>query len=621
MTMKKYIAITFIGLSLIFLSSCLKSYLDKSPEAGVSSAQVFSKYDNFRAYFDYGLNNIQSVFYGKFVQWQQKYSFESMTDQSDVGRVEFAQVLKSGNAGMNGTRLYDAIFSKMWLAIRIANTTLQNINLLQDATDINKKDLIAQAHFVRAFAHFECLRYWGGMPYLTKVLGPTDNWDMPRLGRRETLLKIAADMDTAAAVFEEAGLMRRDPVPGLPGYLTNPDQDKPNGVAAKAFKARALLYAASPLNNITDQYGNTAGVPDWAAAAKANWEAIQIATQYGYTLVAAADYKTNYAGTTYTNEQLFGYYCGTFNYSTTAIATIVNGIFGGTLTYNAGECPSQQFVDKYETKWGDPLNTQADRDAAAALGHYNEQDPYLNRDPRFYFDIIYNTAPIPGYGTAKIYYDMSSGSQVWSELLDHNYVAITSTGYYLRKRWGEQSAKNQIVPAYSDPVIRLGELYLNYAEAANEAYGPNTPAPGATMTAVDAINYLRNGPNRWTAAQLATVQVRFTTSQDAFRTRIRNERNIELCFEGHYYCDTRRWMEAPAAMSTPIMGMDIEKVSVSPTYPTGYKYTRVPLPANRQTVWKDYMYWLPFSTGGSSSGAGSTPDAYKMKLFIQNPVW
>ena len=59
----------------------------------------------------------------------------------------------------------------------------------------------------------------------------------------------------------------------------------------------------------------------------------------------------------------------------------------------------------FETKWGDPLNTQADRDAATALGHYNEQDPYANRDPRFYIDIIYNTAPIPGYATAKIYFE------------------------------------------------------------------------------------------------------------------------------------------------------------------------------------------------------------------------
>ena len=70
----------------------------------------------------------------------------------------------------------------------------------------------------------------------------------------------------------------------------------------------------------------------------------------------------------------------------------------------SGLCPTQGTVDMWETRWGDPLNTQADRDAATALGHYNEQDPFVNRDPRFYIDIIYNGATIPGYETAKIYY-------------------------------------------------------------------------------------------------------------------------------------------------------------------------------------------------------------------------
>ena len=67
----------------------------------------------------------------------------------------------------------------------------------------------------------------------------------------------------------------------------------------------------------------------------------------------------------------------------------------------------------------------------------------------------------------------------------------------MRKIWGGQSVRNPISPQYTCSMIRLGELYLNYAEAANEAYGPNTPAPGATMTAVQAINFDKG---RWTAA-------------------------------------------------------------------------------------------------------------------------
>ncbi len=139
----------------------------------------------------------------------------------------------------------------------------------------------------------------------------------------------------------------------------------------------------------------------------------------------------------------------------------------------------------WETKWGDPLNTQADRDAATALGHYNEQDPFVNRDPRFYIDIIYNGAPIPGTwgknkdGTANIYFEMVGG--VADNGLNLSILLMQElheTGYYVRKIWGGQSIKNDITVQTTCAMIRLGELYLNYAEAANEGYGPTTPATG-----------------------------------------------------------------------------------------------------------------------------------------------
>ena len=103
----------------------------------------------------------------------------------------------------------------------------------------------------------------------------------------------------------------------------------------------------------------------------------------------------------------------------------------------------------------------------------------------------------------KIYFEMVGGVAVNSELIDRSYAGITRTGYYMRKIWGGQSIKNPITPQYTCAMIRLGELYLNYAEAANEAYGPNTAAPGATMTAVQAINMIRGG----TARQVGNYQV------------------------------------------------------------------------------------------------------------------
>lgn len=621
--MKKIIIILFLVLSTFVLNSCLEDYLDKAPEAGLSEEQVFTNYRNFRDYFDavyegeYDFEgvlggqlagwfdyNLKTTFYGYFVQWGQKYTWESMTDMSDIGRLEFPQPIKAGNMGAD---VYKFIYSgahrpimrSMFFAIRICNTTLNKIDRLQNASQEDIDDLIAQAHFVRAYAHFELVRIWGGMPYITHVIGGDDEWDIPRLSRHESYMKIAADLDTAAIYFDKARRMRRDSGPGMVGHLDSPDQAKPNGVAAKAFKGRALLYAASPLNN-------EKGQSDWVEAAKANWEAIQIAEQYGYALLDSADYKMNFIGAKYTNEQIWGYYSGAFAYNNSKTRTITNSIFAGGSNAFSGENPTQNTVDKFETKWGDPLDTQEDRIAAAALGHYNEQDPYENRDPRFYFDIIYNTAPLPGYGTAKMYYEMTPNGLEYSELLNQKYIGISHTGYYQRKRWGEASVKNKITPHYTDPIIRLAELYLNYAEAANEAYGPNTAAPNASMTPVQAINKVRNRVGQ------PDVLPKFTTNKELFRSRIKNERTVELCFEIHYYHDIRRWKDAPKTMGgAPLIAMDVEKVPVSEAYPTGYKYTRTPMPANRQSQWKDAMYFLPFLP----------EDAYKMKNFEMNEPW
>lgn len=116
--------------------------------------------------------------------------------------------------------------------------------MLQDASDREKKDLLAQAYFVRAYCHFELFRLYGSLPYIDKVMGSEDEWDLPRLSDYDMLQRIAADFQTAADIFDQAGLMRRDPASGT-GHLSASDQDKPNGVTALAMKGRALLYAAS----------------------------------------------------------------------------------------------------------------------------------------------------------------------------------------------------------------------------------------------------------------------------------------------------------------------------------------------------------------------------------------
>ena len=112
---------------------------------------------------------------------------------------------------------------------------------------------------------------------------------------------------------------------------------------------------------------------------------------------------------------------------------------------------------------------------------------------------------------------------------------------------------------------------------------------------------------------MPNVLAAYTGSKDAFRPRIKNERCVELSFEGgHYYYDIRRWMDLQTIMSGTIIGMDIEKLaSTSPAYPIGFRHTRKALTQDRQVVWKPQMYYLPFNNA----------DNLKMKNFIPNPVW
>lgn len=624
--MKKYIILFLLtAVFMVLTPSCLEDYLDVSYEAGVSEDEVFSNYQNFRSYFYgvyegqkyYGTSgwrdyNIKLAYPLYFLMWDQKYSWEGVTDAADHCRYMEGHTLKSGQVSAFINKFtYDGnrrpILESMFLIIRKCNMVIKNIDKLQDATATQevKDDFLGQAHFVRALAHFELMRLWGPMPYLTKVIGPTDQWDIPRLSKYETLTHIAMDMDSAAMHFEKCGKMRRDPGPGEVGHLSDAEQARPNGVAAKAYKSRALLYAASPLNNDKGQKA-------WEDAAKASWEAIQIAEQYKYALLTAADYKKNYVGATYTNEQLYAWNAGNQAWNSGNFQGLVSAIFNGTSSNTwSGLCPTQNFVDKFETKWGEPLSTPEERAAAEAAGHYKEQDPYANRDPRFYIDIVYNQGPLAGTwtgGKAQIYYEIKNGVPVYSELLNQTFInptRYTATGYYIKKTWAEGSVKYQQSFQYTDPLMRLAELYLNYAEAVNEAYGPNGTAPGASMTAVQAINKVRN------RIGAADVLPQFTSSKEVFRERIKNERHVELAYEGHYYHDIRRWKDAPKAYGGPIMGMDIEKVPVSATYPTGFKYTRIALEGLRQSRWKDAMYYLPFNTD----------DNFKMKNFVPNEVW
>ncbi|MCQ2114574.1 MAG: RagB/SusD family nutrient uptake outer membrane protein [Bacteroidales bacterium] len=620
--MKQIYRLILIGMMAICGVSC--HYLDRAPDAGLNEQEVFSKYANFKQYFYSVYNgsgfNIRChyplVFHGN----NQKFTLEGLTDMCDMSRIQRCQPVKQGDGAQStwavGYNTGDANAPNVakvpntMKSIRVCNIALQKIDMLQDASESEKNDLVAQAYFVRAYCHLELFRLYGSFPYLDRALGPDDEWDLPAESPVDFLTKCAEDFETAYEYYVKAGKVRRDPASGA-GNLADPDQDKPNGVTALAMKGRALLYAASPLNNESGDKSL------WEEAAKANARALDVALTNGYKLLDFAQYTNNFYGSKCTNEQLWGYSTGsTTNYKSPYVQAFIGYPFTAD-AYSSAQCPTQNFVDRFETEGGYALNTEADRAEAVAAGQYNEQDPFgqasgaVKRDPRFYKVIIFNGRDIQGYGAASLYVDESGNLPSGSLLAKKSGSTdgVSETFYYENKRTGNLSNKGNQNLILSDPIIRLAEVYLNYAEAANEAYGPQGKAPEATLTAVEAVNAVRS------RAGMPAVRDVYTASADLFRDRVKNERAVELCFEGyHWYCDIRRWKDAPQVGRSTLYGLRVTKLSAgaSAEYPTGYRYERFALPSNRQIAWKnDGMYYFQFQNS----------DLLKMKNYSVQIPW
>ena len=611
-----------ISILLCMMLSCVScNFLDVDPELGITEEEVFSTYKNYKLYFDYiyfkdsSINgyNIHEA-YPMFLDFNaRRFAFVATTDAADAGRLLRAQQeVKIGKLSQETcgdfsfTTKYRPMALAMFKIIRIANRSIENIGRLTNAKPAEVDDLLGSAYFARAYAHFHLCRFFGGMPYIDS--SHQEDWDMPRLSNYETYVRAAEDFYTAYEYLNAAGKMRRDARPGAAGHLMAADIDRPNGCAALAMRARALMYAASPLSNQN-------GKQDWEDAAKAYGKALTAAIDWGYELQSSDKYTDNFFGKETTNETIWGY-----SHQAKGNSTSFSGLFAypqSRYSKACGICPTQNFVDKYETIEGDLLLTEADRAAAKNKGHYNDQRPYENRDPRFYTTILYDGAELPGGEVANLHFDKSlsdypstmiSGEETQLQVKEEkkkedSTKGYTYTGYYLRKQWkGTRGDKDKVAYILLDPLVRLAEVYLSYAECVNEAYGPTGMAE-CEINATEALNVVRTRVKDKNGRSLPPVS---GLSQSQFTERVRNERNVELAYESnHYYYDIRRWKEAPRSMTQTLTGMEVVKDGSTK------KYTRVDLPVNRQGTWKDYMYYWPFPD----------TEADKLMNFKNNERW
>ncbi len=423
-----------------------------------------------------------------------------------------------------------------------------------------------EVRFLRAFFYFELVERYGGVPILEKTYGVDDDYSgIDRNSLEECIGFIVSECDEIA--------------PELPAVHESGETGRVTRGAAMALKSRALLFAASDLFNDPSWAGGYGhpeliSLPDdvdrqdrWDAAARAA-KAVLDLSEARYTLLTS--YPDIFLKSYSNNEAIFvrrygsGYSFEADNYSV--------GFDNG----NSGTTPSQNLVDAFETKSGKVFDWN-DRKMA--------DDPYADRDPRLGFTVLTNGSTFKDR-TMEIFDGGRDGKGV---------VNATKTGYYLRKYVDpEVNLLQGRGTVHAWIIFRLAEIYLNYAEAMNEAYGPSD-AHGYGMTALEAVNMIR----RRRSVEMPAIPS--TVSQDELRQRIRNERRVELAFEGHRMFDVRRWMIAEETLGAPLKGVDIQQNSQS------YIYTPKTV-ENRTFEAKMYFYPIP-QTDLNISG------------WPQNPLW
>ena len=508
----------------------------------------------------------------------------SNDDLSVKNEWEKNQYLKVGN-GLWSSKQGGINPLDQWTSRR---TNIQYVNRFLDEMDgfkwtgnavVNEmfKDQIkGEVYALRALQTFYFLRahcgYVGGellgVPCLTHPETAGDNFNVPRSSFKDCIKQIFSDLEEARtylpydyANVKDAEIPEKYKAIGV-DYAEDYNRvfganksGRMSGRIAAALEAQVALFAASPA--YSDQSGVT-----WDDAAK---KAAELLNTIGG--VSGIDPNGNHW---YNNiDEIRSARGGSvpaeiiWRGNVSETNSLETDCYPASLAGKARINPTQNLVDAFPMANGYPIT-----DAASG---YDPQDPYEGRDPRFDLYIVHDGSDFGPYRST----DKIKNTDLINTTVDDkdNIDGLdaekggfpTRTGYYMRKLLNEdciiQMKGGSGVSAQHkyDARIRYTEIFLAYAEAANEAYGPTSPAPGASYSAYDVIKAIRQRGGIEDDQYLESIK----SDQSKMRDLIRNERRIELCFEGHRFWDLRRWK---ANLNEPVKAMEIKTVNGKKTY-------------------------------------------------------
>lgn len=543
--MKKFISILMLACWILSAGSCKKDFLEKKPLDSYSDADLWKDLNLVQAF----VNSRYTVL--PFMEFPGVWKSYFMSGACDEGNSKHSygneRALETGQMSPDNT-VYD-FWANNYQQIRNCNIFLSKIDEVPATGPTNeakKKRLTGEIYFLRAYGYFDLLRHYGGVPLVSKVYGLSD-----------TTFKVARNTFEEGVAFVLNDIAKA--VELLPASYIDDEANtgRATSVAALALKSRLLLYAASPLHNPANDQAK------WQAASTAAKEAIEFAESNGYSLFQGSDYKKIFIEKN-NAEVLMAYNFSNVPGGGIDIVCQPNS-YGGWSVYT----PSQAMVDAFEMNNGKPIT-----DGSSG---YDPANPYVNRDPRFYADILYNGAVFKG-AAVEVYTggkDSPQGPQGWN---------ATETGYHWRKYMSETIDMNKEGSNQNLIIFRLAELYLNYAESEQ--------ALGHDAVARDYVNEIRG--------RASVNMPGITESSTALRDRIRGERRVEMCFESQRIYDVRRWKIASVTESKPLMGVTVTK--------TGNTFTYQPKVVRNRVFREEYYLW-PISRA----------EMNKNPLLVNNP--
>jgi len=490
---------------LVLIWGCNDDLLNQVPKDSLTEDVVWTD-PNAASQFVYGIyGTVPSGFDRWYDGWAKGlYILDAGSDDAE-NAIDWtsADLLNTGDF-LPGYVPYGDTWAQCYQQIRAANSALENLDRLED--EELRTQLKAEARFLRAYLHFDLLRYYGmksdgneatGIPIIDHTLTPDDDINMARDTYDDVVDFIVADLDAA--------------IPDLPDK-GDVEEGRATKGAAYSLKGRVLLYAER-----------------WAEAAAASKTVID-----GGDYSLYPDYRLIFLDEN--NDEVV--WAKKFQNPDKTHQSEAGGTAGaGWDVYNSprsfagpndagwvGNCPTQNFVDAYEMVDGLPQSSSP---------LYDPASPFDNLDPRFEATVVHDGSTFRGQVM-----EMYPGGK-------HDLPgANTPTGYYTRKFHREN------IPVYSLPgdqdwiYIRYAEVLLNYAEAQNEATGPDA-------SVYDAINQIRSRPS------VDMPDLPAGLSQAEMRDKIRHERRIELVYEEHRFYDIRRWRIAEDLLNGPMQGIEM----------------------------------------------------------------